>query len=79
MFEKAKGAGFSLDTPTSLAELGELIDEVPPEDFKNMLPENLKSSLASLKEKADMFSPSQRKAIVAQVWLLIIISVLVFN
>ena len=67
MFNKAKAAGFSLDTPSSISDLGELITEISPEDFMKISSENLKSNLKLLTRKVDSFSSSQRKAIVSQV------------
>ena len=71
MLDKAKSAGFSMDNPDSLSELGELVDEVPTEDLKNMPPENVKKNLKQITKKADELSPSQKKAVVSQVCLFI--------
>jgi len=67
MLGKCKSAGFSFDSPDSIANLGELITEVSPEDFKLISPENLRKNLQSLTRKVDNFSPSQRIAIMSQV------------
>ena len=67
MLSKAKSAGFKFDSADSLNNLGELITEVSAEDFKLITPENLRKNLKSLTRKVDVFSPSQKKAIISQV------------
>ena len=67
MLKKAKSAGFNFDSPDSLADLGELITEVSPEDFGLIAPENLMKNLKSLTRKGDMFTPSQRVSIMSKV------------
>ena len=67
MLDKVKSAGFDFYSPDSLLDLGELITEVSPEDFKLIPPENLRRNLRALTRKVDNFSPCQRMAIMSQV------------
>ena len=67
MFNKCKDAGFSLFDAASLGQLGELVNQIPTEEFSMISPENIRKHLPHLKRKAGDFSPSQKKAIVKQV------------
>jgi len=67
MFKKIRSAGYALSGASSINDLGELVSAVPPSEFENFSPADVKNSLEQLKEQANEFSPLQRKAIAKKV------------
>uniref|UniRef100_H2ZQB9 Stereocilin LRR domain-containing protein n=1 Tax=Ciona savignyi TaxID=51511 RepID=H2ZQB9_CIOSA len=66
MFKKAKKAGLTIQNSADIADLGELISEVPASELKMISTSDLKSSMKEFTKRAAGFSRSQKKAIVSK-------------